>query len=445
MMRLYLSRGARATVLLTCMLALASKSFGQGAYAPAVGAINRSMGSAAVAAPLDGIGAINWNPASLSGLQSSEMSFSIELLIPNIEVSSFVPGVGSGTTDSDSGVMPLPNIAWVHQSPDPRLTVGLGVSSVAGFQTNYPADPTNPILAPQRSPATAPLGGFGQVFSEATYIDIAPTLAYKFTDRLTIGVAPVATMAKLHIEPMVFAGVNDANGDGVATYPRGHGTRYSWGGGMNLGLYYEHDCNWRFGASVKTPRWIESFRYNTADEVGLPISARANYDLPLVVSVGGSYGGLKNTLLALDVRYIDYENADGFGDTGLAADGSLNGLGWRSVVAVATGLQHRLTDKTTARIGYLYNENPIPNAQTQFSIAAPLHYQHTIGTGLSFQPYKSLMLNVSYAYATNTSITGPITLPPNPPTSTPPFTVPGSSVTSSVDAHAIDFGVLVRY
>jgi len=419
--------------------------FGQGVYAPGVGAVNRAMGSASVAAPLDGIGAIHWNPATLSGLERSELSFSLEMLIPDIEAASSVPGVGAGETNSSSGATPLPNITWVHKSPNQRLTIGLGVLSVAGFQTNYPADPSNPILAPQRTPATFPLGGFGRVYSEAAFIDLAPTMAYAINERLSIGFSPVATMAKLAVEPMVFAGLNDADGDTVSTYPRGQGSRYSWGAGANLGIYYIHNCDWRFGASVKTPRWVEDFRFNTEDELGNPQVARFDLDLPMVVSVGASYAGAESFIFAMDIRYVDYDNANGFGGSGLDGNGGLIGLGWESILTVASGIQYRLTDTTFARVGYVFNENPIPDAQTQFNIAAPLHYQHTISGGLSFQPFSRLSINLSYSYSPASQISGPITLAPNAPTNTPPIPVPGSSVSSKLIAHAFDLGMTVRY
>jgi long-chain fatty acid transport protein len=435
----------RISSMLLVVLLLPQLARAQGVYAPGIGAVNRSMGSAALAAPLDGLGAINWNPATLCGLQQSELTFSLELLIPEIETASSVPGLGSGVTGSDSGATPLPNFAWVHKSPDQRLTIGLGVMSVAGFQTNFRADPTNPILAPQRSPATFPLGGFGRVYSEAAFIDLAPTIAYAMNDQFSVGVSPVATMAKLEVEPMVFAGLDDANGDSISTYPRGQGSRYTWGAGANLGLFYIHNPRWRFGASVKTPRWMEDFSFHTEDELGNPQVATFDLDLPMIVSVGTSFAGTENCLLAMDVRYIDYENANGFGDSGLDANGALNGLGWRSILAVASGLQYRLTETTFIRAGYVFNENPIPDAQTQFNIAAPLHYKHTISGGLSFQPFSSLAINLSYSYSPESHISGPITLAPNAPTATPPIQVPNSSVSSKLEAHAIDFGVTVRY
>ena len=79
------------------------------------------------------------------------------------------------------------------------------------------------------------------------------------------------------------------------------------------------------------------------------------------------------------------------------------------------------------------------------NIAAPLHYQHTISGGLTYQPTRCVAINMSYSYTPLSEITGQITLPPNAPTSTPPTPVPGSSVTSSLSAHALDFGVTVKY
>jgi len=417
----------------------------QGVYAPGLGPVNRAMGSAAVAAPIDGMGALAWNPATLSGMEGSELSFSVEMLIADIETASSITGLGAGVTKSDAGVVPLPNMAWVHRTHNNRLSIGLGIQAVAGFKTNFPADPTNPILAPQRSLATFPLGGLGRVYSEASFIDISPTMAYALTDRLSIGFSPVVTMGMLELEPVVVAGVNDANADGVSTYPRGMGSRYHWGAGVNLGAYYVHNSHWRFGASVKTPRWMEDFTYYADDEIGGPISGSFDLDLPMVISLGTSYTPSDRCLVAIDVRYIDYENAAGFGDSGIDASGAVLGLGWESIFAVGLGLQYQVSECLVGRLGYVYNENPIPDALTQFNIAAPLHYEHTLSTGLSYQICSNVTISGSYSYSFDSEISGPITLAPNPPTAMPPIPVPGSSVSSTLRSHAFDIGVAIAY
>src|SRR4051812_23154988 len=59
-----------------------------------VGPINRSMGGAAVAAPLDAAGAIYWNPATIADLGRSEMEFGTGFLVPRTTLSSRV-GAGA--------------------------------------------------------------------------------------------------------------------------------------------------------------------------------------------------------------------------------------------------------------------------------------------------------------------------------------------------------------
>ena len=49
----------------------------------AAGAANRSMGGASTAAPLSAGGALMWNPATLSGLERSELEVGAELVFPH--------------------------------------------------------------------------------------------------------------------------------------------------------------------------------------------------------------------------------------------------------------------------------------------------------------------------------------------------------------------------
>src|SRR5688572_14951334 len=59
------------------------------------GPINRSMGGTAVAAPIDAIGSLYWNPATISQLDNS-LEFGLELLAPNSSVYSGIPANAFG-------------------------------------------------------------------------------------------------------------------------------------------------------------------------------------------------------------------------------------------------------------------------------------------------------------------------------------------------------------
>jgi long-chain fatty acid transport protein len=401
----------------------------------ASGPVNRSMGGAAVAAPLDAIGAIRWNPASVSGLTSSEIGFGLDLVWPMLEIDSSIGGFG-GTTAADPGVTPIPSAAWVHKIDGSALTIGLGVAGVAGFCTNYPASTTNPILMPQSNTPGVP-GGFGRIYTEACFMQLAPTVSLALTDRLSVGVSPLITLGKVIVDPLVITAPNDADGSMVLRYPSGRGTRMHWGGGAQAGVFYIVNEDWRIGGAIKTPNWMEPLQFNTEDELGNPQQAEFKMDLPMIVSGGVSYAGIDDVVLALDVRYLDYENTDGFGDSGFNADGSLRGLGWNSVFALATGIQYRLMDPLFVRLGYTFNENPTPESQTAVNIAAPLHYQHEFHTGGSYQLTRNAWLHAAYTYYLEHEITGPIF--------TPMGVIPDSSVTSRESVHVASVGVSVDY
>jgi long-chain fatty acid transport protein len=415
----------------------------QGLVLPSVGPINRSMGGAAVAAPLDATGALYWNPATISGLPCSEMDFGAELLYTQTKVASqvgpgaFGPGVPAGplfgATDSETGVYALPTfgLSWRPEGSD--LTLGMGVFTIGGFGVNYPAVPSNPVLSPP-----PPNGfGLGAIYSELVILELAPAASYQLTERLSIGGGPTVTMAKLTADPAPFAPPDDANGDGFATYPSGQNSRFHWGGGFQLGAYYAVGNGWAFGSSLRSPQWFETFRYHAVDEIGRPRTLRLRLDYPMIVSIGAAYSGFERLLVALDVRYVDYNNTKGFGAARFDAAGAVTGLGWHSVPVVATGIQYMLTEFLSARVGYTYNPSPIPGGVSALNIASPPIYEHIFAVGASYSLTDALTLSVAYVHAFPHSITGPLLTPAGP--------VSGTAVTNEVRFDALTIGVSLTF
>ena len=416
---------------------------GQGLVLTAVGPVNRSMGGAATAAPLDATGALYWNPATIGGLEHSELDFGLELLYPRSTLSSEVPAGAfaphappvplAGSTRGNDGAFPLPTGGFAYKPDDSPWSFGLGAYTVGGFGANYAASRTNPILTPQ-----PPNGvGVGALYSQLLVVQVAPAVAYQVTDHLSVGASPLVDLASLDIDPTVFAPPDDANGDHFPTYPPATHSRIHWGAGFQLGTYYTTDDGWRFGASVKSPQWFETFHYNSQDERGFPRRLALRFDYPLIASVGASYAGFERLLLAVDVRYVDYRDTKGFGPAGFDATGAATGLGWDSVVAVAAGAQYQLTDRLFVRVGYTFNPNPIPDAVTAFNVASPVIYEHVLYLGGSYKLTPSCALSVAYFHAFDNSITGPIITARGP--------VPDSSVTSEVVTDSFIAGVNVQF
>jgi long-chain fatty acid transport protein len=424
---------AALALMMTCALPCAG--WAQGVVLPGVGPINRSMAGAAVAAPLDAAGAIHWNPATIAALPRSEIMFGAEFLYPHTQLSSSIPALGlNGADDSDSGIATLPTSAVVLQSAESLMTYGLGVSTIGGFGANFPGSASNPILTPP-----PPAGvGVGPAYSELALVQMAPTAALWLTPRVAVGFAPTFTLAKLGVDPGFFAPPDDANGDLAPSYPPATHARYHWGLGFQAGVYVTTESNWQFGASIKSPQWFETFRFNSRNEIGAPRQLELNVDYPMILSVGAAYAGLENWLFAMDVRYIDYDSTQGFGhDARFNADGSVSGLGWKSIYSVAAGVQYRMSESTSLRAGYLHNDNPIPDEATFFNIVSSPVFQDAVFIGVSRSLTSSLLLSLSYLHAFDNSIAGPYFTPAGP--------IPGGSVRIDQTTDALTVGVHVFF
>src|SRR3954469_22056212 len=112
------SRGTLPAIVLLMALSSVNTARAQyGVYLNGAGAASRSMGGASTAAPLSAAGALYWNPASLSGLDRSELEIAPELLFvvrpatSTFQSSAFGAGIPpvtlSGSTDSNTGAYPL--------------------------------------------------------------------------------------------------------------------------------------------------------------------------------------------------------------------------------------------------------------------------------------------------------------------------------------------------
>jgi long-chain fatty acid transport protein len=419
-------------------LCLAPELKAQGIVIPGAGPVNRSMAGAGVAAPLDAAGAIHWNPASITGLESSEFVIGAELLYlsthigSTVEADAFGPGSPpvtlSGETRSDSGVSVLPTVAVAFRNEDSPWTFGLGLFSVGGFGMNLPASPA----LPPNNPILSPAFGGGSVYSKLAVLQLVPTAALKLTDRLSIGLAPTISIADAALDPNFLAAPN-----GPYDYPSATHTRTNWGLGFQAGVYYEAENCWHFGASYKSPQWFEEFTFYS-DAGGNPRTDRLNVDYPAIISVGAAYYGLPRTVWAIDARYVDYANTQLFGHhAGFGPDFAVTGLGWQSVFSVATGVQYQLTEALSLRCGYVYSENPIPDENTFYNIGSAAIYEHIVSVGASWRITCSTSLVIAYLKAFENSISGSWEAPGG--------ALAGTSVTARQSIDCLVTGLQVKF
>lgn len=435
-------RRLKAYIGFILALVVPATTHGQGLISPGAGAVHRSMGGASTARAADALGAIYWNPATISGMKYSEAVIGAELLIPDTNVSSTIPAGAlgpfgpattlSGTTHSQSGVAPITGVGVVYRPAESPMSFGLGVITLAAGGVNFPGDPSNPILAPTGpfNQAGSPNPGLvlGPQGASATILSIVPTASYQVDERLALGFSPMIDVALASMDPALFARPTDANGDGLFTFPSATHAHPFWGAGFRVGGTYLVTDEIAAGFSYTSPQWFETWTFNSKNEVGAPVTVRTPFMLPMIYSLGASYGGMENLMLNVDVRYFDYENTQLLGQA--PQDG---GTGWNSIWAVATGARYQLTPAASAQLGYIYNQNPIPNNYALLNLQLPGLTQHTLSAGASLQLDESITLSLAYVHGFKNSVTGSI------------FPLRGTSGTLDTSYNSVVLNLQIRF
>ena len=172
--------------------------------------------------------------------------------------------------------------------------------------------------------------------------------------------------------------------------------------------------------TVKSPQWFEEMRFFTPTGV-----TKFDMDYPMIISVGASYRGIQDWVFAVDARYHDFKNTDGFRE-----------LGWSNVFAGAVGAQKRLNDCLSVRFGYNFNQTPIQDGDVFTNVAVPLIQDHNISAGASALLADCVELNLAYIYLVENSVTGPL-----------PAGIFGAnaSLSNQISAHSLAAGIRVRY
>ncbi len=400
-----------------------------------VGPVDQGWSGAGTANPQDVLGALHWNPASITGLQGSSVSLSLQLLFPTGDISSTVgqgafgpfgpPVALSGSTPSNAGPFPIPALGYVYHRPGSPWAFGVSAFGVGGFGVDYEASAppfdqqgnlvnpaANPILTPQ-----FPRGGlgFGAIFSEFALLQVAPTVAYQINETVSIGIAPTVNYALLEVNPFpatapVFVETPTPGGPvPLPLYPDAP-REGALGFGFQAGVQVRGASGLNLGGSFKSTQWFGDFTF-TSDEVPAKPPFTFRLDYPMILSFGVGYTGLDCWAFAADVRYIDFAHTEGFNDSGFDDAFAVKGFGWNSILVFAAGAQYHVTDRLPVRAGYSFNEQPIDDAVSFFNTPSPAIIQHRLSGGFSYALSETVTASLAAQYGFKNHIEGPGVIP----------------------------------
>lgn len=169
---------------LVTVLASVTTSFGACVDTYGIGSKATSLGGA-YSAYADDPFAVYYNPAGLTQIGSPTVAIGAHMIDPRVEITNFyiedhpdsgLPGENSKTNFSDdSDTLYAPHLGYAMPITD-RLAVGIAAYAPWGLELEWENDP-------QKNP-----GAYNYFHSYYNRVAVTPTVAYKMTDKFSVGV-----------------------------------------------------------------------------------------------------------------------------------------------------------------------------------------------------------------------------------------------------------------
>jgi long-chain fatty acid transport protein len=368
-----------------------------------------------------------YNPAAMTELDRAQMTVGFTYINGTGDFDGNATEVGgstiTGADDTDPysdggnylGESFIPFFYYVRPVND-KISVGLGVFTPFGTKTDYDDDFVG--------------GGFADETSLVSF-ELAPTIAYKVNDQLSIG----GGLDVVYMEGLLSKSVDTIPEVVSAGFENHYEVKGDdWGVGWNIGAFYKLTEATTLGLTYRSEIEIElegdsefesEFKYynstaGTIDSFGnirdqgskVPLTTPASATLAathqlndeLLLQAGVTWTGW-SSFESFDV--IATENTAGFSDGVDISDVSAtNGLSdgyighidesWVDVWALALGGTYQLNDKVVLRAGYAYDQSPVRDEYRTARVPSSDRQWLTVGAGYTVD--QNLSVDVAAGY-----------------------------------------------
>jgi long-chain fatty acid transport protein len=348
----------------------------------------------AFVAGADDASAIYYNPAGLTRLDGAQAVGNLYLAHANVYYSG-----ADGDETSDGRYYAVPNMYLASPIGDSKeLFWGLGVYSPFGLGSRWADDSAV---------------RYTTTLAEIQLVNINPTVAYKVTDRLAVGVGVDYFTSRVVSRLINNYGVGegevdmDLDGDG---WGYNLGLQWRFCDRMTLGLTYRSQVHVGYEGDVQFDN-VPSFLGPVDSAYGL----ESQIDYPASATAAISWQKTDKLRLEFAAEWTDWSSRDE--QTFTAAQNPLfptsltTRLDWDDSWVLMLGAEYRLTEKWLLRGGYGFNETPAPKDTADPSL--PTGDTHAISIGTSYQFSKAVILDTAFliSYGTKQTLEAKPTLP----------------------------------
>ncbi|HZX30743.1 MAG TPA: outer membrane protein transport protein [Rhodocyclaceae bacterium] len=342
-------------------------------------------GSAAVA---DNASTIFYNPAGMTQLSGTQVSLGMSAVRPVFKFRN----QSTGGTDTTGGLLPqltaptggnggdagswsaVPN-AYLSWQVAPEWTVGLGISSPFGLSTKY--DDNNWI------------GRYQSLKAEITTVNVNPSVAYKVSDKVSLGVG--LNYQKINAE---MTNMLPTAGPGADRLSRLKGDDSAWG--WNAGALFTLSPAMRVGVSYRSAIDYKLEGTQTIGAASVPASAKLKLPDTFILSVWQqvsdrweAMGDLSYTHWST-VSRLNVMNRTTGAPLGIETFGYTNS--WR----FAWGAAYKVNEAWKTKFGIAYDRTPTTDSDR--SARVPDNDRVWLSVGGQWKPSKETALDFGYAY-----------------------------------------------
>jgi long-chain fatty acid transport protein len=372
------------SVLLSAVTGTASAA-GFAIKEQSITSLGRAFAGSAAAA--EDASTIFFNPAGLTYLERTEIDMGMNYIKPQSEYrdeGSTITGVGplTGGDGGDAGREAfVPNFYLAHPVND-KVTLGLGISAPFGLVTEYRDDWVGKYLA---------------VKSEMLTVNFNPSIAFKATEKLSLGFGLSAQYIDVKLSQMA-----DLGGDPNVADAKAKLKGDDWGYGFNLGLIYQATDDTRLALAyrskitntLKGDGTLKTLSGTTISDENI----EADLDLPETLSFAIHHDINDKWAILADATWTRWSR---FEELVIESDGPFlsaeKAEDWENSMRYGIGLSYKHNDKWQFRTGVAYDETPIPNSQRR-TARIPGTDRTWLAFGASYQVTDSIIIDAAYAH-----------------------------------------------
>ncbi|GAB4165674.1 MAG: outer membrane protein transport protein [Rhodocyclaceae bacterium] len=345
---------------------------------------NAYAGTAAVAQDAS---TIFFNPAGMTLLpQGKSFALGVDAIQPSAtfhnggSVPATVVGVPAltrplGGEGGDAGDLAFVPHGYFAMSLNPNLSIGFGVSAPFGLKTEYTPDW---------------MGRFLAIKSDVKTVNLNPSVAYKVSDKLSLGLGVNYQKIDAELTNMVNLGASET----LATI---QGDDTGWG--YNLGALFQPSASTRIGLAYRS-----EIKYHVTGNISAPAPVPLlNQPVTLDIKLPDTF-----TLSAVQQLNDRWEMLGDLSWTGWAkipelriltstgATLSVTQENWRNTWRVAFGGNYKWNDQAKLRFGLAYDQTPVKDEFRTPRL--PDSNRFWVALGAQYKPAKQSAIDVGYTH-----------------------------------------------